>query len=207
MDQDELVEFQIEGGRKVIDQLARDGLEVHAAAWIKTVEDGSWMLYVATPLVEASGLKEAYRFLHGSLQRVRGNPISLSDISMVGPADPIAKAVSNILDRHPGRIASHYTGKQLGDSMIEGAYVYPVPDHAGQEAGRMTDREIMEKVLDLMDRSGGFENSTITLTDGTAFRGVPIGLELLNNAITIKFVVDHLRSPENHPVSEIAEIR
>src|SRR5258706_16364842 len=127
MDSNELVDFQVDAGQRLITQLVRDEFEVKAAFWVKTAEEGIWVLYVATPFVEQRGLAETYRLLQTSLQRLQGIPLSLSDIKLVGADNLITRDVLKILSRYPGRMATRYGGKQLGNMMIEGAYIYP--DH------------------------------------------------------------------------------
>jgi hypothetical protein len=104
-------------------------------------------------------------------------------------------------------LATRYGGRQLGNVTIERAYIYPEHLYRAQEVRQMSTDEIMQKVLELMNRRGGPEPSTVTLTNGTVFQGVPVGLELLNNVMTVRFVIDHLHSPRICPVTEIAEVR
>jgi hypothetical protein len=207
MDSSELVEFQIEAGHRLITRLVQDGFEVTAAFWMKTAEEGYWFLYIATPLVEQKGLAGSYRLLQASIQQLEGIPLSLSDVKSVGVENPITKDVMGILGRHPGRLATRYGRKQLGSVTIEGAYIYPDYLYHTQEVRQMSAKDIMHKVLDLMNRTGILESSTVILTNGMIFQGVPIALELLNNVMSVKFVIDHQHSPRNYPVTEIAEIK
>jgi hypothetical protein len=206
VDSDELVEFQIDAGQRLVVQLVRDGFEVKAAFWAKTAEEGIWFLYIATPLVEQRGSAEAYRLLQASLQRLEGIPLSLADVKVIGAENPVTRDVLNILNRYPAPLATRYGGKQLAKMTVEGAYLYPERLYAAQEARAMTPQEVAQKVLGLMNRTGTLESSRVTLTNGTTFLGVPVGLELLNNVMNIKFIIDNVHSPQNYPITEIAEI-
>jgi hypothetical protein len=207
MDTYEVVDFQIDSGHRLITRLVQDWFEVTAAFWMRTAEEGYWSLYIATPLVEQKGLAEAYGLLQASIQQLQGIPLSLSDVKLVGVENPITKDVLRILSRQPGRLPTRYGGRQLGNITVEGAYIYPDYLYRAQEVRQMSARDVMQKVLELMNRTGILESSTVTLTNGMTLRAVPIGLELLNNVISVKFIVDHLPSPQTYPVSEIAEIK
>src|SRR5437660_12729851 len=62
MAQATLVEMQINEGQRLIDRLAKEGVAVTGAAWVKESENGDWYLYVVTPLVGEDGAtKPAYR--------------------------------------------------------------------------------------------------------------------------------------------------
>ena len=55
MAQETLVGMQFKEGRRLLDRLAREGVPVTAAAWVKESESGDWYLYLATPLVAEDG--------------------------------------------------------------------------------------------------------------------------------------------------------
>ena len=55
MDQVALVENQIDDGRRLLDQLAADGVVVRAACWVKPAEEDWWSLDLATPVIEEKG--------------------------------------------------------------------------------------------------------------------------------------------------------
>ena len=100
MDTETLVEFQIDAGQRLLVQLLRDGFRVETSFWAKTVEEGIWFLYVASPIVEEKGLASAYRALQSSLQRLQGIPLSLSEIKLIGRDNPMTQDVLAILGQH-----------------------------------------------------------------------------------------------------------
>jgi hypothetical protein len=51
MDTELLVE-QKDEGKRLIEQLGRDGFPVSVAFWVRTSEDGLWHLHIASPAVE-----------------------------------------------------------------------------------------------------------------------------------------------------------
>lgn len=128
MDTDTLVEDQIEDGRKLIDLLAQKDLDVTAACWVKTSEEGRWFFYITSKLVEEEGLAAAYRKVYGVLQLIESTWVSMSDVKLIGRGNPIAKDVLDIYRRYPARIPTRYRRPELGDVAIEEAYIYPKPE-------------------------------------------------------------------------------
>lgn len=125
MDQTLLVE-QIDDARTLIDRLVRDGFDVAAAAWVRPGEEGRWLLYLASKEVERDGLAAAYRAVHPTLTSLRPDWVTLTELRLVGPSDPVALGVLELNESHPDGPA--YTrGPLLGGVAIEGAYVFPPP--------------------------------------------------------------------------------
>jgi hypothetical protein len=130
MDTDTLVENRIEDGRRLIENLPQHGFEVSAAFWLKASEDGKWSFYIISPVVDRDGLTKAYRQLH---PRVRTMPQALGidplEIKLIGSKDPVARDVLAIVGRAPAPLVSpiRWGGNQLGNVIVEGAYIYPMP--------------------------------------------------------------------------------
>jgi len=124
MDSELLVE-QKDDGRRLVEQLVRDGFEVAAAFW--AVERGrvSWQLYIASPLVEGRNSDEAYRRLIPLIAKVPSKWATISNLDLLDPENPIVKAAVEIRDRDPDGRAVSYEGGRLGDMEIQGAYIYP----------------------------------------------------------------------------------
>ncbi len=208
MDTNALVEFQIDAGQRLIVQLIRDGFRVEAALWVKTEEEGIWFLYIASPIVEETGLPEAYRVLQSSLQRFQGIPLSLSDIKLIGRDNPITRDVLAILARFHGAIATRLSGKQLGGVSVEEAYIYPAYLFSAQGAGPMTQDEVLGELFRLMNRGpGSVPASRITLRDGTTFTGAPFSIQSgSHRSMVIQFVAEGELAPRVLGIDEIASI-
>jgi hypothetical protein len=128
MDQVTLVEAQIEEGRRLIDRLAQEGFSVTVAGWIKTVEDGQWFLYLASPVVDSGGSTKAYRRVF-AVMRQMPKPFWIHplEVKLIGSTTPLAEAVGEIQQHYAGRASMWYGGTQLGGVSIEGAYLYLTP--------------------------------------------------------------------------------
>ena len=127
MDRISLVDRRIDDGQKLILQLARDGFDVTAAFWLKPSEDDWWNLYIATKVVDDNGPAIAYRALQKSQQKLIGTTISLADVKLIGPSNPITRDVRKIRRRYSGSAPISFGGAQLGNVNVEEALIYPPP--------------------------------------------------------------------------------
>ena len=127
MDQASLVEQQIDDGQELIDLLLREGFDVSAAAWIKPSEEDRWLLYLVSKEVEERGLTAAYRALHPVLGKLHAPWVSLGDLKLVSPENPVAADIIEINRKDPVRNPTRTRRPQLGGMPIDEAYVYPTP--------------------------------------------------------------------------------
>ncbi len=119
-----MVEKRIEDGQELIHQLVRDDFDVEVAFWLKTSEEDWWHLYVASKVVDERGPLEAYRAVQGSLGRLTGTTISLSDVKLIGTEDPIATQMLKLQERNRAKKPISY--QAVGGGMgAEEAYIYP----------------------------------------------------------------------------------
>jgi hypothetical protein len=208
VDSIELVDFQIDAGRRIIAQLVNDGFDAKAVFWVKTAEEGWWFLYIATPIVEQKGLAHAYRTLQASMQKLQGIPLSLSDIKLIGADNPITKDIQAILDRYPGRMATRFGGKQLGGMTIEGAYIYPKSNDLAQGPPPMAKEDFFKELLKLMNRGPGIlQPSSIILKDGNSFEGIPFSIQMgSHRTMVVQFIVNSEPVPRVVDVDDIASI-
>jgi hypothetical protein len=130
MDTDSLVENLLDDGQKLVEYLPRNGFAVAAAFWLKASENDRWYFYLASPVVDADGLTQAYRRLHTLIRQIpRRGWIDPLEIKLVGSNNPIARVVLSIYSRAPGPQPSpiRWGGRSLGNISIESAYLYPLP--------------------------------------------------------------------------------
>ena len=90
MDQELLVNPQIEDGEKLLTQLVRSGFDVTVAFWVLTSEDSSWFVYIGSSAVVPGSFGDAYGMLYVSLTKIPGASVSLSEVKLVHPSEPIA---------------------------------------------------------------------------------------------------------------------
>jgi hypothetical protein len=128
MDQAPLVEAQFNDAQKLLDRLAEAGIAL-GAAWVKESDAWQWYLYLVTPLVgEDGGTRSAYGQV---LEVFRAVPLPFAldpfQLKVVGPSEPVGKAILNAQRGHPGRGPIPYGGFSLGGLSIDGAFIYPAP--------------------------------------------------------------------------------
>ena len=126
MDQAPLVEM-VNDGRRLIDALTNSGIGVSSAFWTKAGDDEQWYLYIASPLVDAAGVTEAYRRLHPIFWELRDQQFSIDPfaIKLISPQSALAQAAAKLSDNYQGITRSG--GTQLGGVSVEGAVIYPPP--------------------------------------------------------------------------------
>jgi hypothetical protein len=130
MDTETLVANRIDDGRKLVEELLRQGFAVSAAFWLHASEDGKWYFYIVSPKVDTEGIIEAYRALHPV---VRVMPplfwIRPLEIKLIGPNNPIARDILAIQSRTtaPRGSPTRWGGTRLGNVSVEEAYLYPLP--------------------------------------------------------------------------------
>jgi hypothetical protein len=138
MGQGTLVEMQIKDGQRLIDRLAREGVAVTAACWVKESESGQWFLYLATPLVGEDGAKRAaYRRVGPHILEMQKEGFSIDplEVKVIGPRDPIAKDVVAHRGGRQARTPTRFRGSRLGELAVEDAYVYPPTANPEETAG------------------------------------------------------------------------
>lgn len=129
MDQGSLVDSQRDEGRELIKRLAQNHFDVTAAFWVKVLEDGQWLFYIASKAVDDVGIFEAYKQVHAIMRSMPHlDWIGGSDLKLIGATNPITKAVLDFLSQYPAKIPTIYRGTQLGNVNIDQAYIYePAP--------------------------------------------------------------------------------
>jgi hypothetical protein len=138
MAQATLVEMQIQDGQRLIDRLAREGVPVTAAAWVKESESGDWYLYLATTLVsESGGKRPAYRRVNAVIREMQKEGFGMDQFEkkVISPHDPIAKDIVANRSGRPGGAPTLFRGSRLGELAVEEAYIYPPLPTPEEEAG------------------------------------------------------------------------
>ncbi len=145
MDQDTMVNEQTDRGKRLIEALAADGFDVRVAFWAKPTDEGTWFLYLASPLVDDKGPAVAYRLVHDILRKMPDLWIDPFEIRVVGLNDSLTEAAlaatrpkvpdSPFAVRNPKPYPgmTWFGGSSLGGVSIDGAYIYP-PSQPGASA-------------------------------------------------------------------------
>jgi hypothetical protein len=124
MDQATLVEHQIDDVPRLIDQLKGDTFDVKAAFWLYTSEADQWFLYLVSDVVDRVGTTEAYKIVYRSMRQLTDLWINPFEVKLIGPDDPIAKAVMEMRANMRAPLPTRVRGSKLGEIYIENAYIY-----------------------------------------------------------------------------------
>ncbi len=126
MDQIPLVERRLDDGRALVRQLTADGFGVDVAFWGRHADDPWWYLYIASDQMDKHGPIEAYEKLQESQRKLAGTSVSLADVKLIKPSDPLAQHMRGLRDHYASpqtlRFQSVGTGTAGG---LEEAYIYP----------------------------------------------------------------------------------
>ncbi|MGA9924363.1 MAG: hypothetical protein WBQ29_13265 [Isosphaeraceae bacterium] len=145
MDQDTMVSEQTKRGKRLIEALVANGFDVRVAFWAKPTDEGTWFLYLASPLVDDKGPAAAYRIVHDILRKMPDLWIDPFEIRVVGLNDSLTEAAlaatkpkvpdSPFAVRNPKPYPgmTWFGGSSLGGVSIDGAYIYP-PSQPGASA-------------------------------------------------------------------------
>jgi len=184
MDTTILVEDHIDAGAELLTRLIDGGFDLLAAFWIKPEGVTYWDLYIVSPTATGGGFGAAFSSVSLTLDQIPGTPIGLSQIRLVDPAKPIAKEAVQLRDRHSRRLPLKLGARQFGGIAIEDGYIYP------HRSGTMTQSQILNTVVGLMNCPGSALASGITLLDGTHLQVIPTGIERQPNGNMTVTVID-----------------
>ena len=119
-----LVERDIDAGRALIEELDRQQIPVSAALWLYDDGDERYRLTIATSIYD-SGPLNAYgavrRVLDGLAPKTH---VSLSDINVVSPNEPIVKAIQKTVKTGPGIGGVRFARNTINGIYIEDAWIY-----------------------------------------------------------------------------------
>lgn len=196
-------------GQKLLDQLILDGFPVDGACWIKADDDSPWTFYLASRLASRAGPREVFQRIQASLKKLEEVRLRLSQITPIDEEHPIAKGLGPILkglSRLKGARAGHWGGQYIGTVPIKDAYIYPESSYQGAGVNPMTEYQVIDETIRLMRTSREGDFSSVILKDGQSFQGVPVGVELIDGAMVVKFLEAPSHAPRIYPASEISTI-
>ena len=109
IDRTVLVGLDIEGGKRLLEALDENGLDIRAAFWYYFPEPEEWRLVFATPMVDKEGPFKVYTRIRSILQKLDPTPdISLQDITVADPKSDRFKSLQKAI-------------------FIEDSYIYRMP--------------------------------------------------------------------------------
>jgi hypothetical protein len=114
-----------EFGRKLLDAIrASDKFSADGAFWLLHTEpDDDWKLMVATKLLDEIGLRKAYLRLSPIMRDVYPTPDQKLRVALISPNSSLYQDLLSVF-RGKNAHGQWLAGTVLGDTYIEGAYIY-----------------------------------------------------------------------------------
>lgn len=131
MDSTTLVRERVGAGEKLLTRLRERALEVVAACWAKTIDDGQWYLYLVSPRVDTEGRVAVYKVVLDTLASMEGGGadaferIGALDVKVLRPSQPLARGMLDLYRAWPNDPPAYHQDSVLGSVSVEGAYIYP----------------------------------------------------------------------------------
>lgn len=119
-----LVEADIEKGRKVLEALDQEGVNVASAFWLRDPEAEEFRLVLALPRAEEEGPRAAYRLVREALER-RRIEFPIWEINVVSSTDETAALLRRAVKTPPDAIVGiRFSHNVVNNKLIEDAYIY-----------------------------------------------------------------------------------
>ncbi len=116
--------YMEDSGKELTKRLDDMGFVLVASFWLFLPDTGDWRLILATPMVDDKGPKATYTEVQKALDpELRG--LSLNNISVVSPTQPIVKLLSIAIRTDATAVGSiRFTRNRINNLFIEDAYIY-----------------------------------------------------------------------------------
>lgn len=116
----------IAAGSNLTRRLDEAGFIVSASMWFFNVDSSSWRYIIASPQVDSSGIKDAYKKVQDTLATLSNSEesISLRDITLISPNDPLIKLLKIGMKTGNGVSGIRFSRSLINGVPIEDAYVY-----------------------------------------------------------------------------------
>lgn len=122
---EQLSQEMIDEGRKLVQRLDDEGMEIGAALWLLDDEAGRWNLVLAAPDIRRSGPLALYRMAARALARL-GQPeeIPIERVTIADPQSELIRSIATVPLRGE-KLAGQRVNGTLADRVhIEDAYIY-----------------------------------------------------------------------------------
>lgn len=116
--------FDEQAGRRLLQELDKRHFPIDAALWLYRPEEDDWRLVIATPLVDEFGPSEGYRRLQRVVQKMSGTRLSLSNVALVSPEDPLIVLLRSAISTGPGIHGVRFSRNSINGVFVEDAYIY-----------------------------------------------------------------------------------
>jgi len=116
----------IKEGATLVEALDRSGVSPDAALWLYYPDTSVWKLLLAEVKVGQAGPREVYREVQRTLSSLRNQitHLSLEDVAVAKPDDPMIRLLSTIVTTGPKLEGFRFTHNVVNGTLIEDAFIY-----------------------------------------------------------------------------------
>lgn len=120
MDQAVLVEQQQTDGRRLVEQMDRDGVSPSVAVWYLYSDVGTWRLLLAGPGLDVKKPEEAYAAIARSLNALKppAESTSIADVKVLSASDPLLGALRTMI-----RTGNGLNMIRMSDNFVNGFHI------------------------------------------------------------------------------------
>ena len=120
MDQAVLVEQQEHDGKRLVEQMDRDGISPSVAVWYLYSDVGTWRLLLAGPRLDVRKPEDAYATLAKALAALKppAESISIADVKVVSETDPLIGALRAMIGTGKG-----LSSIRMSDNFVNGLHI------------------------------------------------------------------------------------
>lgn len=120
-----LSEERIKAGENLLRQLDAADVHVDAALWFYFPDNENWKLILSLPRFIKQGPKLAYRRVQKALSKLGDDfAISLYDVSIAKPNDPLFQLLKTATKTGPGISHIRFSNNVINGQLIEDVLIY-----------------------------------------------------------------------------------
>ncbi len=119
-----LTQEMIRLGADLTRRLDHLGWPVVASLWLFDSQRNSWRLVLASPRANTAGPREAYQSVQSALTDLNTTSLSLNDIVVVAPEDPLIRLLASVIKVQPGLSGLRFSRNVIDGHFIDDTYVY-----------------------------------------------------------------------------------
>ncbi len=121
-----LTSEMIESGKRLIQRMDKNNLNIQSAFWYYLEDSEKWRLFLGSPLVREEGPKMVYQKIKNVLQNIGSDidNIELKDISVIEDDHSLVELISTAIGVIPDIAEVRFSRNAVNGHFIEDALIY-----------------------------------------------------------------------------------
>ena len=124
MDHRTLLSEETDAGAKLAIRF-NEYMPVETAFWLNPLDEGRWLLYIASAEITDSNISDAYGEVIRIVTEMETPYLDPFQVTLIGSDHRLAKAALEINRRYPSPMANRIRGTRFGGVGVEEVYLYP----------------------------------------------------------------------------------